>query len=204
MVVIGLTGGIGAGKSTVGAMLVARGAVLLDGDRIVRQIQQPGAAAYGPIVERFGPGVIAADGTLDRPALAAIVFNDAAALADLNAITHPLVLAEMRRQVDELAGTDRVVILDIPLLAEGTSRDLWNLDGVLVVDTPVDLAVERLVAHRQMAEEDARARIAAQATREQRRALADVVIDNSGSPEQLEAEVDRAWKWIEGLRKPVK
>src|SRR6185295_2332789 len=120
----------------------------------------------------------AADGTLNRPALAAIVFSDAAALADLNAITHPLVLAEMRRRVDELSGTDGVIVLDIPLLAEG-GRERWNMDGVLVVDAPIEVAVDRLVRHRGMTEEDALARIAAQATREQRRALADVVIDNA-------------------------
>jgi dephospho-CoA kinase len=201
--VIGLTGGIGAGKSTVGAMLIERGAVLLDGDQIVRELQQPGAPAFAPIVERFGRGVVAADGTLDRAAVAAIVFSDPAALADLNAITHPLVLAEMQRRVDEHAGTDSVVVLDIPLLAEG-GRERWNMDGVLVVDAPVEVAVERLVRRRGMAEEDARARIANQATREQRRALADVVIDNGGTPEQLEAEVDRAWRWIGDLQKPVK
>jgi dephospho-CoA kinase len=202
VVVIGLTGGIGAGKSTVGAMLVARGAVLIDGDRIVREIQEPGAAAFDPIVERFGPGVVAADGTLDRSALAAIVFSDPAALADLNAITHPLVLAGMQRRVAACAGTDDVVVLDIPLLAEG-GRERWDMAGVVVVDAPIDVAVQRLVAQRGMADDDARARIANQATREQRRALADVVIDNSGDLEQLEGEVDRAWKWIDGMRKPA-
>ena len=179
--------------------LVARGAVLVDGDRIVRQVQQPDGPAFGPMVERFGPGIVADDGTLNRPAVAAIVFNDAAALADLNNIIHPHVLQAMRDEVARHEGTDDIVILDIPLLAEG-GRERWNMDGVLVVDAPIDVAVARLVGQRGMTEADARARIANQATREQRRALADFVIDNSESPEHLEAEVERAWKWIESLR----
>ena len=198
MLIIGLTRGLGAGKSTVSNMLVDRGAVLVDGDAIVREIQRPDGAAFAPIVERFGPGVVAADGTLDRPAVAAIVFNDPAALADLNAITHPLVLQTMAERVAAQAETDNVVILDIPLLAEG-GRERWTMDGVIVVDAPVEVAVSRLVEQRGMHEADARARVAAQATREERVAAADFVVDNSGSLDRLREEVERCWSWISSL-----
>ena len=199
MLVVGLTGGIGSGKSTVADLLVARGAVLIDADRIAREVVEPGGRAYQGVVDRFGPGVVAADGTIDRPALAAIVFNDEQARKDLNAITHPAVGAVMAERMAAEAATDRVVVLDIPLLAEG-GRDRYALAGILVVDTPIETAIARLTGQREMDEADARARIAAQATREERRAIADVVIDNSGTREELEAEVERAWQWIEQLR----
>lgn len=199
MLLLGLTGGIGAGKSTVSAGLAARGAVIIDADQIVRELQRPGGAAFGPMVERFGASIVAADGTLDRAAVAAAVFSDPEALKDLNAIVHPLVGAEMAARMATEAATDHVVVLDIPLLAEGTGRRP-GMAGVLVVDTPVEVAVERLVSQRGLDETDARARIASQASREDRLALADLVIDNGGSREQLEAELDRAWAWIEGLR----
>ena len=199
MLLIGLTGGIGSGKSTVSALLAERGAVIIDADAIVREIQQPDGPAYGPMVARFGPGIVAADGTIDRPAVAALVFSDPAALKDLNAITHPLVGAEMAARMAAEAETDHVVVLDIPLLAEGTGRRP-GMAGVLVVDTPVEVAVDRLVSQRGLAEEDARARMANQASREQRLALADFVISNGGSLEALVAEVDRAWAWIQTLR----
>jgi dephospho-CoA kinase len=199
MLLIGLTGGIGAGKSSVAARLVARGAFVIDGDLIAREVVQPGGLAYDAVVARFGTGVLADDGTLNRPALAAIVFNDKAALADLNAITHPAVAQTMLDRVAAHAGTDDIVVLDIPLLAEG-GRERWSLQGIIVVDTPVDVAVRRLVEHRGFGEDDARARIANQASREERRAIADVVIDNTGTPEQLDAEVDRVWAWLESLR----
>src|SRR3954454_3979018 len=199
MLVVGLTGGIGSGKSTVAELLVQRGAVLIDADRIAREIVEPGGRAYQAVVDRFGPGVVAADGTIHGPALAAIVFHDEQARRDLNGITHPAVGAVMGERLAAEAATDHVVVLDIPLLAEG-GRDRYGLAGVLVVDTPVETAVARLVEQRQMDEADARARIAAPATREERRDIADVVIDNSGSLEDLEAEVDRAWTWIEDRR----
>jgi len=199
MLVVGLTGGIGAGKSTVSAMLAARGALIIHADLIARQVVEPGGRAYDAVVERFGPGIVAADGTIDRPALAAIVFADEAARKDLNNLTHPAVGAAMAERLVAEAATDRVVVLDIPLLAEG-NRDRYPMAGVLVVDTPEDVAVARLTGQRGMAEEDARARIRAQATREQRRAIADVLIDNSGSLEHLEDEVGRAWVWIESVR----
>ena len=197
MLVVGLTGGIGSGKSTVSALLAARGAVVIDADAIVREVQQPGTPVFDAIVERFGPGVVAADGTLDRQAVADIVFNDPGALADLNGIVHPAVGIEIATRLAAEAETDHVVVLDIPLLVEGGRHDVA---GVIVVDTPVDVAVRRLVEQRGMSEEDARARMANQASREERLARADVVVDNSGSLADLEAEVDTAWAWIESLR----
>ena len=197
--VVGLTGGIGAGKSTVSAMLAARGAVIIDADLIARQVVEPGGRAYDAVVERFGPEIVLPDGTIDRPALAAIVFADDAARNDLNHLTHPAVGAVMFEQLAAHAATDRVVVLDIPLLTEA-SRDRYPMTGVLVVDTPEDVAVARLTGQRGMTEADARARIRAQITRDERRRIADVVIDNSGSRDQLEREVDRAWAWIESAR----
>jgi len=199
MVVVGLTGGIGAGKSTVSTALAARGAVVLDADAIVREIQAPGGLAYDGIVERFGPGVVAADGTLDRPALAAIVFNDEAARVDLNKLTHPLVGRVMAERMAAQAETDNVVVLDIPLLAE-RGRGAYPVAGVIVVDCPIDVAVARLVAGRGFDEADAKARVAAQISREERRAIADVVIDNGGSLADLEPQIDQTWEWIESLR----
>src|SRR3954462_2189171 len=202
MLVVGLPGGIGAGKSTVSEMLAARGAVIIDADLIAREVVEPGGRAYDAVIERFGPSIVAADGTIDRPALAAIVFADDGARKDLNRLTHPAVGAVMGERLAAEAATDHVVVLDIPLLAEG-GRDRYALAGVLVVDVPEDIAVERLTGSRGMTEGDARARIAAQASREQRRTIADVVIDNSGSREDLEAEVERAWAWIDERRREL-
>ena len=197
MLLIGLTGGIGSGKSTVSALLAERGAVVIDADAITKEVQAPGGAAYDGIVERFGPGVVAADGTLDRPALAAIVFNDKAALKDLEKLTHPAVGRVMAERMVAEAETDHVVILDVPLLVESGRSDMA---GTIVVDCPEDVAVARLVEHRGMDAADARRRMAAQVSREERLAKASFVIDNSGSVDQLRVEVDRAWDWIEGLR----
>lgn len=198
VIAIGLTGGIGSGKSTVASLLVEHGAVLIDADLIARQVVEPGTKALVELVERFGDGVLAPDGTLDRPALAAIVFSDDAARADLDAIVHPAVGAEMASRLAAEATTDHVVILDIPLLGEG-ARERYPLAGVLVVDCPVDLAVERLVGQRGMEREDAERRVAAQISREQRLRLADFIILNMGSLEELREMVARAWHWIEGL-----
>lgn len=197
--VLGLTGGIGSGKSTVADLLAERGAVILDADRIVREIQQPGGLAYDGIVKRFGPSVVAADGQLDRPALAAIVFNDEAARTDLNRLTHPVVGQVMTERMAVQAETDNVVVLDIPLLT-AESKGRYPVAGVLVVDCPVDVAVTRLMEHRGFTDDDARARIAAQITRDERLELADFVVDNSGFLDDLRAEVDRAWAWIVSLR----
>jgi dephospho-CoA kinase len=194
--VVGLTGGIGAGKSTVSAALAARGATVVDADAIIRDLQQPGEPVFEAMVARFGDGIVAPDGTLDRQAVAAIVFNDAAALQDLNAITHPAVGAEIAARMEAARGTDQIVILDIPLLVEGGRH---TTGGILVVDCPVEVAVDRLVTQRGMAEADARSRIANQASREDRLARADFVVDNGGPPDALPPQIDAAWAWIEGL-----
>jgi dephospho-CoA kinase len=176
---IGLTGGIGAGKSMVADLLVEKGAVLLDADRIAREVVTPGGPAYQPMVDRFGPGILDADGTIDRPAVAAIVFGDPEALADLNAITHPAIGVAMIQRKDEFADTDHIVVLDIPLL-KPIHRETLSLAAVVVVDTPVD--------------------IAAQIDRQTRLDGADLVIDNSGDEQQLAGEVDRVWGELEKLR----
>jgi dephospho-CoA kinase len=198
VLVVGLTGGIGSGKSTVSALLAAKGAVVVDADELVRDQQRPGTAVFDAMVERFGPGIVTEDGTLDRAAVADIVFGDPEALADLNGIVHPAVGAEIARRMEELSGTDAVVVLDVPLLVE-VSRS-YPLAGLIVVDVDPDIAVERLVMQRGMSEEDARSRLSRQASREERRARADVVIDNRGTIGDLARQVDAIWDWIERLR----
>jgi dephospho-CoA kinase len=198
MILVGLTGGIGSGKSTVSELLALKGAVIVDADAIVREVQEPGQPVLAAIAERFGPGVLTAEGALDRAGLAALVFNDTDALKALNGIVHPAVRAEMRRQVGEQRHTDRVVVMDVPLMVEG-GRRRYNVGGVVVVDVPVDVAVERLVRFRAMDEADARARIGRQVSREERLAVADRVIDNSGGREALAAQVDEVWDWIATL-----
>lgn len=196
VVLIGLTGGIGSGKSTVSSLLAERGAVVIDADAITRELQSPGTPVFAAMVERFGGGIVATDGSLDRQAVADIVFSDAAALADLGAIVHPAVGAEIARRLEEVAGTDQVVVLDIPLLVE-SGRD--DLAALVVVDVDPDLAVRRLVEHRGMQEADARARMAHQASREDRLAKADLVVDNSGSLDDLAAQVADLWARLERL-----
>ena len=199
MVVVGLTGGIGSGKSTVAAMLAERGAVVIDADAVAREAVAPGGPAHQPVTDRFGPGILAADGTVDRRRLAAVVFADPAERAALEAIVHPAVRAGVAERVAaEAAAGTRLVVVEIPLLAESPSAGA-GLQAVVVVDCPEDVAVARLVARREMAEADARARIAAQASRSERLALADFVVDNAGPPEQLAAEVGRCWRWLEAL-----
>jgi dephospho-CoA kinase len=197
MLVIGLTGGIGAGKSSVSRLLAERGAVIVDADVISREVVEPGGAAYDALVARFGTdGVFDDDGRLDRAALAEIVFKDADVLQELNNIVHPAVGAVIAERLAEEAKTDHVVILDVPLLVE-SGRD--NTQAVLVVDCPPEEALRRAVA-RGLPEEDVRRRMANQVSREDRLAKADFVVDNAGPEAALAAEVDRAWKWIEGLR----
>jgi dephospho-CoA kinase len=197
VLVVGLTGGIGSGKSTVSALLAAKGAVVVDADAVVHELQRPGTAVFEAMVDRFGNAIVAADGSLDRSAVADIVFNEPDALADLNGIVHPAVGAEIVRRMDELSTTDAVVVLDVPLMVESARR--YPVAGLIVVDVDPEVALRRLVEQRGMREDDARARIARQASREERRARADVVIENSGSLDDLAAQVDRAWGWIEGL-----
>jgi dephospho-CoA kinase len=197
VLLIGLTGGIGSGKSSVSARLAERGAAVIDADAIVREVQAPGTPVLAAMVERFGPTILAADGSLDRQAVADVVFTDDAALADLNAIVHPAVGAEIARRLEAEAATDHVVILDVPLLVESGRSDLA---AMIVVDVDPAVAVERLVEHRGFRADDAWARIARQVSREDRLARADLVVDNSGTLADLEAEVDRAWAWITSLR----
>ena len=197
MILIGLTGGIGSGKSEVARLLTARGAELIDADKIVRELQQPGAEVYTKMVAIFGNEVVAQDQTLDRAAIATKVFSDATLLKTLNELVHPIVRRVMNERVESFRGTSKVVVLDIPLLVENPRE---GLDGVLVVDLDVELAIERLVEQRNMKIDDARARVAKQATREQRLAIADHVIDNSGDRDQLVKKVDVAWSWIISLK----
>lgn len=195
MVVVGLTGGIGSGKSTVAALLAQRGAVVVDTDVVARAALEADGAAYGAVVARFGPAVVTAGGAVDRSRLAAVVFADPAARADLEAIVHPVVRAGVAERVAAEAGTGRVVVVEIPLLAESPASRV-GLDAVVVVDCPEEVAVARLVAHRGMTEADARARVAAQASRAERRTIADYVVHNAGDRAALAAEVDRCWAWI--------
>jgi dephospho-CoA kinase len=196
VILVGLTGGIGSGKSTVGAQLVAHGAVLIDADLIVRDLQRPGTEVFQRIVAEFGDTVVTPNGTLDRAALAAVVFSDAERLAALNAIVHPAVQAEMARRTEEQRHGRNVVILDIPLLVENPRR---GLSATLVVDVDPGLAVARVVAQRGGDEADVRARVARQASRSARRLIADWIIDNSGSRLDLAREVARAWRWMQTL-----
>lgn len=194
---IGLTGGIGSGKSTVARMLVERGARLVDADAIARQLMEPGQPALSAAVQAFGQEILNPDGSLNRPALAALVFADESKRQVLNGIVHPLVRAESARQVEAARaelGEDAVVVEDIPLLAETGQAD--RFDGVLVVEVEQGERLRRLVEFRGMGEADARARMAAQASDGERRALATWVIDNSGSLEQTEAQVDQVWSKI--------
>lgn len=187
---IGLTGGIGSGKSEVSRRLVEHGAVLIDSDAMAREVVEPGTPGLAAIVKEFGEGVLRPDGALDREALGAIVFADRERLAALNAITHPLI-GERGQELLAAAPEDSVVVYDVPLLAENALKPLYDL--VVVVDTPQETQLERLTGRRGMTEEAARARIAAQATREQRLAIADRVIDNSGTLAELHARVDELW-----------
>jgi dephospho-CoA kinase len=196
VILVGLTGGIGAGKSTVSAELAARGAVIVDADAITREVQKPGLPVLQAIATRFGPAVIQADGALDRGGLAAIVFTDPDALKDLNRIVHPAVRDEIERRLDAERDSDHIVILDVPLLVE-SGRD--DLAAIIVVDTPEEVAVRRLVEHRGFNEADAWARIGNQASRADRLAKADRVVDNSGDVQSLVPQIDALWEWIMDL-----
>ena len=190
---LGLAGGIGSGKSTVSARLAEHGAVVIDYDRLARDAVEPGTPGLAAIAERFGDEVIAADGTLDRNALGAVVFGDDTARADLEAITHPAIF-ELATALEATVADDGVVVHDLPLLVEAGMATLFDL--VVVVDVPGYVQVDRLVTLRGMTEAEARARLAAQATREDRAAVADVVLDNTGTIEDLEARVDELWTRI--------
>ncbi|MCX5556861.1 dephospho-CoA kinase [Streptomyces sp. NBC_00038] len=190
MLKVGLTGGIGAGKSEVSRLLVEHGAVLIDADRIAREVVAPGTPGLAAVVEAFGEDVLAPDGGLDRPKLGSIVFADPEKLATLNSIVHPLVGARSR-DLENAASEDAVVVHDVPLLAENGLAALYDL--VIVVDASPRTQLDRLVRLRGMTEEDARARMAAQATRDKRLEIADVVIDNDVPLEDLERRVREVW-----------
>ncbi|MER6536129.1 dephospho-CoA kinase [Streptomyces sp. 900105755] len=190
MLKVGLTGGIGAGKSEVSRLLVGHGAVLIDADRIAREVVAPGSPGLAAVTEAFGPEVLAADGSLDRPRLGSIVFADPSRLAVLNSIVHPLVGARSR-ELESAAADDAVVVHDVPLLAENGLAQLYDL--VVVVDTAPETQLDRLTRLRGMTEEDARARMAAQATREKRLEIADIVIDNDVPLDALRQRVGEVW-----------
>ena len=190
MLKVGLTGGIGAGKSEVSRLLVECGAVLIDADRIAREVVAAGTPGLAAVVEAFGEDVLTEDGSLDRPKLGSIVFADPDRLAVLNSIVHPLVGARSR-ELEDAAAEDAVVVHDVPLLTENGLAPLY--DVVVVVDAAPETQLDRLVRLRGMTEEDARARMAAQATREKRREIADIVIDNDVPLEELQRRVKDVW-----------
>jgi dephospho-CoA kinase len=193
---IGLTGGVGSGKSTVAGLLAERGAVVIDADAIAREVVEPGTPGLAAVVAEFGPDVLTAEGALDRPKLAGIVFADEERRTALNRIVHPLI-GQRTAEVMAVVPSDAVVVYDVPLLVESNLGD--GFDFVLVVEASVDTRVARL-ADRGMPESDARSRIAAQATDEQRRAVADAVIVNEGSLGELRAKVDEVWESITARR----
>jgi dephospho-CoA kinase len=187
---VGLTGGIGAGKSEVSARLAAQGAVVIDADTIAREVVEPGTEGLAEVVKAFGPEVLLPNGTLDRPRLGDIVFADPELRSKLNAIVHPRVGARMA-ELEQAAGPGAIVVLDVPLIAETGRTDAYDL--VVVVDAPPRVQVDRLVRRRGMTREQARARMEAQASREQRLAIADIVVDNSGSLSELDRQVGDLW-----------
>jgi dephospho-CoA kinase len=193
--VIALTGGIAAGKSTVARRFAEHGAVVIDADRLAREAVEPGTPGLAAIAERFGPGVIDGDGRLDRPALGAIVFADEEARLDLNGITHPAVAALLKERLAETAQADpdAIVVYDVPLLAESGGRRDGLFRFVVVVEAPAEVRVQRLIELRGMAADEAARRVASQASDEERRALADVVIDTSGSLDETAQQTDAAW-----------
>jgi dephospho-CoA kinase len=197
MLLLGLTGGIGSGKSTVSAEFARRGAVVIDADLVVRELQSPGGAVLAAMVEHFGDTILAPDGTLNRQAVADIVFNDPEQLKALNAIVHPKVGAEIDGRIEAQRDTDNVVILDVPLLVESKA---YETEGIIVVDTDPEIAVQRLVEFRGFNADDARARMKLQATREERRAVAAFIVPNDGTQEDLMTHIDDCWTWIQSKR----
>ncbi|HJL98321.1 MAG: dephospho-CoA kinase [Acidimicrobiales bacterium] len=202
MIVIGLTGGIGSGKSTVSDRFVDRGAILIDADQIVRELQQPGQIVYSQMVKHFGNDILNQDQTLNRQAIAGVVFNDKDSLRRLNEIVHPPVNKEIRRRIREQADRQNLLVLDIPLLVEGIiagGPPRYVVSGILVVDTPPEISVQRLMKYRGFTEEDARSRIKAQVAREKRLDVADFVIDNAVTLNELEPQITSALRWAMNL-----
>ena len=195
MKLIGLTGAIGSGKSSVSALFARKGAIIIDGDSIGKQLQQKGSPTLQKMVDDFGD-ILLESGELDRAKVAQLVFGDAEMLKRLNAIMHPAIGVEIMRQIELNMTTDNVVVLDMPLLVENP-RD--GMSGLVVVDVDPEVAISRLVQFRNMNEEDARRRMASQASREDRLKVADRIIDNSGNPEDLGPQVDDVWDWFATL-----
>ena len=195
MKLIGLTGAIGSGKSSVSALFERKGAIIIDGDGIAKQLQQQGSPTLQKLVDEFGD-ILLDSGELDRAKVAQLVFGDAEMLKRLNAIMHPAIGVEILRQIELNIATDNVVVLDMPLLVENP-RD--GMSGLVFVDVDPEVAISRLVQFRNMNEEDARRRMASQASREDRLKVADRIIDNSGSPEDLGSQVDDVWDWFATL-----
>jgi dephospho-CoA kinase len=195
MLLVGLTGGIGSGKSTVARMLEARGAVIVDADQVARDVVEPGMPAFEQLVDRFGPGIVGPDGRLDRPKLAEVAFASEEATAALNAITHPAVGAEFLRRM-AAAPEDGIVVCDVPLLIESEDARSRGYEHIIVVEAPRELRLARLEG-RGVPRADAEARMAKQATDEQRRAHATWVVDNSGALADLEAQVGAIWSELE-------
>ena len=192
MLIVALTGGIGAGKSTVAAMLAAHGAVVLDADQVARDVVEPDQPAFAQIVERFGADVVDADGRLDRAELAQRAFADEQSRKDLEAITHPAIGAEFGRRLQE-ATADTIVVLDIPLFAESSAARERGHNAVIVVEAPRDIRLARL-EQRGVPRPDAERRMAAQASDEERRSHATWILDNSGDEEHLQQQVDAVWE----------
>ncbi|MEY3511345.1 MAG: hypothetical protein RL486_10 [Actinomycetota bacterium] len=197
MLLLGLTGGIGSGKSTVSAEFARRGAIVIDADLVVRELQSPGGAVLAAMVEHFGDTILAADGTLNRQAVADIVFNDPEQLKALNAIVHPKVGEEIDGRIEAQRQSDNVVILDVPLLVESKA---YETEGIIVVDTDPEIAVQRLVEFRGFNADDARARMKLQATREERRAVAAFIVPNDGTQEDLMTHIEECWTWVQSKR----
>jgi dephospho-CoA kinase len=195
MILLGLTGGIGSGKSSVAQLLLSRGAIVIDSDAIARELQAAGSPLLEQLVDRFGD-VLNHDGSLDRAKLASIVFPSPENVKALNAIMHPAIGKEMSNRLEAQRTTNNIVVLDIPLLVENPRK---GLSGVVVVDVDPEVAIQRVVEHRGMNADDVRARIARQSTREQRREIADQVIDNAGTLDDLERQVDSVWNWAKQL-----
>ena len=203
MILIGLSGGIGSGKSTVARLLEARGAVVVDADRIAHEVLAPGGAGVEAVAERFGPGVLGPDGGVDRARLRGVVFADATARADLEAITHPLIYAEVAARIGAGHGPGTVVVIDAPLLVETAARDRVGLQALVVVNASESQQIERAVARGGMTAAEAAAVIAAQAPTERKLAAADYVIDNRGTLEDLEAGVATLWDELAALPRRI-
>jgi dephospho-CoA kinase len=199
VLLVGLTGGIGAGKSTVADLLTRKGAVVVDADEVARAVVEPGTPAFGALVDRFGPGVVGGDGRLDRAALASVAFASEQSRKDLEAITHPAINTEFLRRVAE-APAEAIVVLDVPLLVESAAAAARGYEAVIVVEAPREVRLDRL-EQRGVRRDDAEARMAAQAGDEERRAVATFVLDNSADRDDLARQVDEVWAELERMHR---